>query len=238
MRWLAALVVVAGCDRFLNLDEVKYVPPDAPPPPCAMPPVSDTFEDPSMICGSWGLVDDTLHWLSRSGGSLVITPAANTEGYAACEAKAAFAFDDNGLFVHVSQPGSDQSYGILEAYTYTNAGDPMFSADTTLAFSDGQISLYDQTACTPTACPDFGHAPYVLGKMNWFRIHPTDRGATIVGEFSDAGLVWTQFARRPLVGAVAAYVQPAVAGGAGSSATTPVPVAFDSFDVCPDQPGN
>ena len=228
------MLLVGGCDRFLKLEKVAAKP-DAPP--CSSPAVFDAFEDPAPpLCGSWAKTDNSPAWMTRDQGRLLITPVPSGSGFVACDGSEQFHFDDGGVFVHVSELGVDSAFGVLEVSTFTDAGDPSPNAQTTFAFTGTKITLYDQLSCNPD-CTDLAKKDYVLGEMSWFRLRPTDAGTSITAEYSGDGWSWTPLGTRVLSGGLASYIEPTVGGGANGG-VSPTRTAFDSFDVCPDQPGS
>jgi hypothetical protein len=245
MRWVALVVVLAGCDRLLNLDMIQDAARgdapvldtrDGPIVLCPPPDVSDNFEDATPVCGTWGTADNVPGWLSRASGRLVVAPTPGVAAFVGCTENARITLGSNGVFAHVVAVGSDNSYGILEIKTYGNVLDSTPNADTTFAFSSTAISLYDQDTCP--SCQNIASAGYVVGEMDWFALVPVKGGTVISAQYSHDGLMWHELGQRPLPAANTAMLGAVtVGGGASAMSTAPTSTQFESFDVCPGAPG-
>ena len=195
-RWFALLVVVAGCDRVLGLDDVNApgkggdagsnTGPDAP---LACTPRLDTLHDDfsgAIACAPWGA--SYTHGgatIAQANHAVTITGNAGGTSYAGCDSSTGTPLEAEGIFVEVSQHFTGM-------YGYT-----VFSLDLTQSSvvqldidAGGTIQLENHDGSTTYGTP----ATYDEVAMRFLRIRPNVEKTALVGEVSPDAIRWTAIA--------------------------------------------
>jgi len=222
------VLLIAGCGRFLELDQV--VAPDAPPP-CTPSPISDDFEATTPLCGSWGLLNDANGLVSRSNGQLVFTPMPNMNEYSSCVTANTFQLGPEGVLVELGMVPSG-SYGNFQVKTYDELTSPTPSTATSANFTTTALDVVDQLTCSGTTCTHFKNAAFVADQMKWLRFLPTVDAMGLTLQFSPDAHYWTDYVTRDLTPFNATFVRVTLAGGA-TGGPAPTPVSYNSLGLCP-----
>jgi hypothetical protein len=187
------------------------------------------------VCGTWGKQAGNPSWIARTGGTLVITPVDGVVDLGSCYTIGVFPFGPEGVFVEGIEVVGGGGYGVFQLDSYTSFTDTMFSASTQFNVTKDFVALTDQAACNATSCVYFQRGMYVASEMRWWRMIPTNGGATITAQVSPDGFAWTEFGHRDLpAGVLASYVRVAIGAGVSSLGNGPTGrTVLDNFDVCP-----
>lgn len=224
-RWLVVLAV-AGCNRFLELDEVQDR------PVCTNSLVSDDFEAPSPVCGTWGTVSDADLILSRYDGTLMIAPKEGVEEFSDCHEMASIPFEPEGVFVELALVPM-HAYGNFQLETFDTLTSPDPTSDTSINFSATHIEVVDQKSCSPGPCTSFLDGSFAPEVMKWLRYVPSADKTALVVQYSTDGLAWSELATRDISPAVASYVRVTLGGGVALGSIAPTPVRYESLGLCP-----
>ena len=175
---LAALVLVAGCDRVLGLDR------EAPDCGTGVTVLDLDFEDDVEACEPWGYpFDDDGTTVTQRDGVLQVTPRGT--GAAGCVSKAMYRFPRGGLIGEIRDVVSTNG-----AYTSMNAG-----YDDSIQMIDGDLYYETNNGATK-----YARIPFVPAEMRWWKLH--EEGARRIASYSADGLAnWVVIGDRPAPGA-------------------------------------
>lgn len=216
--WFLGALAAVGCHDVFGLE-----PPGASVD-CEMPPVFDHFEGTSP-CAPWAFPNTNDVELIQATGRLRIRTRAMTMGYGGCTSQDLIDFDERGILAEVSSV-LDQTNGYTLFGMWRDTVPPAALA-VKLAVTPGRIELVDEDTGQT-----YDFITFVPDTMRWWRIRPNDAGTGLVGEVSDAGVVWQTVGEA--LGALPTEVKIDLGAGAfDATSTRGSGAAFESVNVCP-----
>lgn len=212
------LLAAVGCNDVFGLE------PPGPGVDCEMPPVFDHFEG-TTPCAPWASSNMNNVELIQATGKLRIRTRTTTMGYGGCTSQDFIDFDARGILAEVSSVlDQDNGYTLFGMFRDRV---PATALAVKLAVTPGRIALNNDD--TGQA---YGFITFVPDTMRWWRIRPNDAGTGLVGEVSDAGVVWQTVGEA--LGELPTEVKIDLGAGAfDATSTRGSGAAFESVNVCP-----
>jgi hypothetical protein len=215
VRRLGWLVLLAGCDHLLQLEDIK------PPPPCSANPnvIADRFDE-TTACKPWASVFTSGNATLVEAGQHVtisVDPAASSQ--AGCSGDAPSPLDAMGTFISV-----DQAVTGASAYTSLALVDVQdLNSAITIAMTGGVLALQNFDGSQ-----HFGPGvAYIADSMRFWRIRM--EGSDAVGEFSPDAVHWTTLASTAGMASVPDRVYVSFGAGGPGVGTA----VFSHLNVCP-----
>lgn len=180
---------------------------------CVQPAAFCAFEGVGP-CSCWGTPSTINAGMSESGGTLTITPNANTIGAQGACVRNNVAFGPEGIFVEISEVVSGAQG--LTALQIGSSPD-VFEID----IQNGSINTTDGS--------NTGGTSYDPVAMRWLRVRPIATGTTF--ERSADGMTWTGFYTSGRVASAMYNVR--IIGGTIGAQAAPGAARFEGINVCP-----
>lgn len=187
---------------------------DAPAGACVQPGSGCTFPG-GLPCSCWGTPSTVNAGMNEAGGSLKITPNANTVGAQGSCVRASTTFSAAGAIIEISQVVAGAQG--LTAIQLGGGGDVH-----QLAVQGGQLIAQDATGT-------INMAAYNPVSMRWWRIRPVAVANTLY-ETSADGVTFTPFVTSTKVGSSSYTVR--IIGGTIGGVAAPGFAQIESINLC------